>query len=36
MRAFTNYNNVQSYTESIKLPVGEKKKKIIRAEEQGG
>lgn len=35
MRAFTNYNNVQEYTESIKLPVGAYKAKIIRAEEQG-
>lgn len=35
MRPFTNYNNVQSYTESIKLPVGAYKVKIIRAEEQG-
>lgn len=35
MRAFTNYNNVQSYTESVKLPVGAYKVKIIRAEEQG-
>ena len=35
MRAFTNYNNVQSYAESMKLPVGAYKVKIIRAEEQG-
>ena len=34
MRAFTNYNNVQSYTENVKLPVGAYKVKIIRAEEQ--
>ena len=35
MRAFTNYNNVQEYTDSIKLPAGAYKAKIIRAEEQG-
>lgn len=35
MRPFTNYNNVQSYAESMKLPVGAYKVKIIRAEEQG-
>lgn len=36
MRPFTNYNNVASYTDSIKLPVGAYKVKIIRAEEQSG
>ena len=36
MRAFSNYNNVASYTESMKLPAGAYKIKIIRAEEQPG
>ena len=29
MRAFTNYNNVQEYTDSIKLPAGAYKAKFI-------
>lgn len=36
MRAFTNYNNVAEYTESVKLPAGAYKIKILRAEEQAG
>ncbi len=36
MRAFSNYNNVASYTDSVKLPAGAYKVKIIRAEEQSG
>ena len=36
MRAFSNYNNVASYTDSIKLPAGAYKVRVIRAEEQSG
>lgn len=34
MRGIKNYNNIQQYTESAKLPVGAYEVKIIRAEEQ--
>ncbi len=34
MRGITNYNSIQQYTESVKLPVGAYEVKIIRAEEQ--
>lgn len=36
MRAFSNYNKVAEYTDSVKLPAGAYKVKIIRAEEQNG
>lgn len=36
MRGIPNYNNIQQYTESVKLPVGAYEVKIIRAEEQEG
>lgn len=34
MKAINNYNNIQEYTETKKLPVGAYKIKIIRAEEK--
>lgn len=36
MRGITNYNSIQEYTESVKLPVGAYEVKIARAEEQDG
>lgn len=36
MRGIKNYNDIQQYTESAKLPAGAYEVKIIRAEEQEG
>ncbi len=36
MRGIKNYNSIQEYTESVKLPVGAYEVRIARAEEQDG